>query len=330
VVLVLRYDEGARALIPLAWRGLTEEEMARSRDLQFDESFSSRVIRQGAPTIVENFSADDRVHPLLRTYGYVSHVAVPILDGEKRLGVLVLASRSRRAVSPEDLSFLSAISNQMAAAITRDRMACEAEQQAARQLAFERRFTQLLAEHAPVAIAHLTPDLRYAMTNPIYLDLMRAQAGDPELNLTGRRLTQIFPQISLGRQRQEDVYQMLLNSQPFTLRAQASIALATGQASYWDWTVWPVKDAAGSTESVLLLGAEVTERIRAERQLEAALADAWTERNKLEAVIEHITNGVFIAEASSRRIISANAAAARLLGFDDPHQLEGRSRATRS
>ncbi len=52
--------------------------------------------------------------------------------------------------------------------------------------------------------------------------------------------------------------------------------------------MWPVKDEQGAVESVLLLGAKVTERIQAERQLESALADAWTERNKLEAMIEHI------------------------------------------
>jgi PAS domain S-box-containing protein len=324
VVIVLRYDEAAQTLAAFTQRGLSEEEAAWAGEMRFNESFSSRAIREGAPSISENFSADERVHPLLRGYGYISHIAVPITDGEKRLGALILASRSPRSVTQEDLSFLSAVANQFAAAITRDQLIREAQAQSARQLAFERRFARLITEHAPLAIAHLTPELRYVMVNPIYRDLMRAQAGDPALELAGCNLAESFPQVSHPRQWQEGIEQVIGQGQPFTLRAQMSVAQGGGQATYWDWTVWPVIGEGGLTESVLVLGAEMTERIRVERQLEAALADAWTERNKIEAVIEHITDAVFIAEAASKRVVRVNSAAARLLGFDDPRQLEER------
>jgi len=322
VVIVLRYDEQARTLTYLTQRGLTEEEIASARELQFDQSFSRHVILNGTPIIVENFSADDRVHPLLRAYGFISHVALPITDGEEKLGALILASRARRLVTQEDLSFLSAVANQLAAAIARDRLAREAQEQSARQLAFERRLTRLLAEHAPLAIAHLTPDLRYVIANPTYLALASAQTGDQSLDLAGRSLAEFAPHVALSRQWQAGIQQLTQCAQPFTLRAQPHTSLVDGQVTYWDWTVWPVKDGEGTTESVLLLGADVTKRILAERQLEAALADAWTERNMLEAVVEHITDAVFIADAQTRRIVRVNTAAAGLLGFDDPHQLE--------
>jgi hypothetical protein len=322
VVIVLRYDESTQALTTLAQRGLTEAEVARARELTFEESFSSHSILHGTPSICENFSADHRVHPVLRAYGYISHVVLPIADGEEKLGALVLASRFRRSVTQDDLSFLGAVSNQFAAAITHDRLARQAQEQAERQLAFERRFTRLVAENAPVAIAHLTPDLRYVMANPIYLELMRAQVSDPNLELAGHSLYEFYPQVSHRRQWQEGIRQVIAQGEPFTLRAQVSRARASGLVTYWDWTVWPVEDEESATESVLLLGHQMTERIHAERQLEAALADAWTERNKLEAVIEHITDAVFIAEAASKRVIRVNSAAARLLGFDDPRELE--------
>ncbi len=138
VVMVLRYDERTRQLSTFAQRGLTEEEMARGGELHFDESFSSQVILHGASSIIEDFSADERIHPILRSFGFISHVALPISDGERKLGALILASRSSRSVSEEDLSFLSVVANQLAAAITRHQLAHEAEEQAARQLAFER------------------------------------------------------------------------------------------------------------------------------------------------------------------------------------------------
>jgi PAS domain S-box-containing protein len=198
----------------------------------------------------------------------------------------------------------------------------EAQALLGRQLAFERRFTRLLTESAPVAIAHLTTDLRYVMANPIYLDLIRDCVGDPELELAGRSFTEVAPELFSDQLWQEDLARLVQQGQPFTRRAQMSVAQAKGGATYWDWTVWPVKDEEGTTESLLLMGIEMTERIRSQQQLEAALADAWTERNKLEAVIEHITDAVFIADGATKRVVRVNSAAARLLAFDDPRELE--------
>lgn len=290
---------------------------------KLDEDLLLRYVRQqNAPGIIEDERAESELAPALRDYGFVSYVVVPIADGEKRLGALILASCTSRQMTAEDLSFLSAVTNQLAGAIERARLAHEAETQAIRQLALERRMTRLLTENAPVAIAHLTPELNYVMANPIYLELLRHQTGDAQLELVGISLNEAAPQLAEDHAWADGLRQLLLKSQPFTFQAQPSRSQADGLTSYWDWTVWPVRDDEGATESLLLMGADVTRRIEAERNLETALEAAWTERNKQEAVIEQITDAVFIADAAIRNVVRVNSAGARLLGYESPFQLE--------
>ena len=129
------------------------------------------------------------------------------------------------------------------------------------------RVTSLLAENAPVAIAQLSPDLNYAMINPIYLNLIRAQTGESPLALVGKKLTEHLWKTDSQAQ---EALSLIKHGLPVKLPAQPSAARLTGRVTYWDWTLWPVKDESGATESVLLLGAEVTERIHSEQKLEAA------------------------------------------------------------
>ncbi|MBS1807694.1 MAG: response regulator [Acidobacteria bacterium] len=132
------------------------------------------------------------------------------------------------------------------------------------------RLTSLLAENAPVAIAQLSPDLQYAMANPIYINLMQGQTGEKSIGLNGKNLTEHLWKTDAQAQ---EALSLLHHGLPVKMPAQLSEAQATGKITYWDWTLWPVKDEAGATESVLLLGAEVTERIQAEQKLESARSE---------------------------------------------------------
>lgn len=139
-----------------------------------------------------------------------------------------------------------------------------------RRQASLQRLTSLLAENAPVAIAQLTPDLCYSMANPIYLHLMQAQTGEAVLDLSGKKLTE---HLWKSDSQAQEALSLIHHGVPVKMPAQLSESQATGKITYWDWTLWPVKDEAGATESVLLLGAEVTERIHAEQKLEAARSE---------------------------------------------------------
>jgi signal transduction histidine kinase/ActR/RegA family two-component response regulator len=101
----------------------------------------------------------------------------------------------------------------------------------------------------------------------MYLHLIRAQTGDSSLAVVGAKLTEHLWKTDAQAQ---EAISLIQHGLPVKLPAQPSVAKIAGKVSYWDWTLWPVKDEIGATESVLLLGAEVTERIHAEQKLEAA------------------------------------------------------------
>jgi PAS domain S-box-containing protein len=272
--------------------------------------------------IIEYQLSDSEVSLLWKGTSLTRCVVLPLPDTTRSGGVLLLVGTRQRTLSDEDQSFLSAVAGHLAAAIDRARLTAESARQTAKQLALERNLTNLLTENAPVAIAHLTSSLTYAMTNPIYLDLLRTQCADRDLVLMGRDIDVGMPQIQINRAWKTELQRIAENGHPLRLPTQTSESAESGRVTYWDWTAWPVRDDQGKTESILLMGMEVTRWILAERGLEAALATAWTEHNKLEAVIRNITEAVFIAEAVSHRVVRVNAAAAQLLGYDSSHQLE--------
>lgn len=308
----LLVGRGAQGYEFLAQRGWSEAEEARMHAADWGALLDELKIAGDRAQVIkagrEWFARGERA---------AIYTVFPIVDGQQSLGVLLVGG----SFGEDDLSFLAALTNQLASAMVRDRLTREARAQAERQLAVERRLTRLLTGNAPVAMAQLTPEMEYVMANPAYLTLMRAQSGDAALDLVGRRWKDFFPRDAHSPQWHDEVAHYIRHGLPFTAQAQASRS-HDGGVTYWDWTVWPVKDEVGRTESVLLLGTEITDRIHARRQLEEALADAWTERNKLEAVIENITDAVFITDARTQQVVRVNSAAARLLGFEDRQELE--------
>lgn len=314
-ILLLGYEAKAQTYRFLAQRGWgNEDEIEKMAEVDWTQVISELRINQVRGEIVQ--TAQPR---LVRGEKIASYAVFPILDGDRSLGLLLIGG----VHGEDDLSFLGAMVNQLAVAIVRDQMNRETRAQAERQLAVERRLMRLLAENAPVAMAQLSPDLKYVMVNPAYLSFMRAQSGDVNLELIGQRWEECVSADVKNTKWHEEVTKYLKHGLPFTAQAQTSRSM-DGQVTYWDWTVWPVKDEEGEVESVLLMGTEITASIRARQQLEEALAEAWTERNKLEAVIENITDAVFISDARTRQVVRVNSAAARLLGFEDRQALEAR------
>ena len=70
----------------------------------------------------------------------------------------------------------------------------------------------------------------------------------------------------------------------------------------------PLRDAAGAIVGTLGLGVEVTEREQAEAALRASEA-------RYRAVVEQATEGIFLFDAASKRLLEANPAFCRLLGY---------------
>ena len=134
------------------------------------------------------------------------------------------------------------------------------------------RLTSLIAENAPAAIAQLTPEMNYQIINPIFENLVGRVTGFLRLDLVGRSLASHECLVEC-RDNWDEAILAVQSGRPARLDAEACISKMSGEMTYWDWTIWPVKDETNITESVLILGSDVTERVHSERRLATALTE---------------------------------------------------------
>jgi PAS domain-containing protein len=88
--------------------------------------------------------------------------------------------------------------------------------------------------------------------------------------------------------------------------------------AFFTFVYHPTRDVAGRVDGVMIFGVEVTEQVRARRQVEELAGAAETRATELEATLEVLADGVILydAEAGKRR---DNRALRAILGLDaDP------------
>ncbi len=95
----------------------------------------------GAPSVVEDFEGESRfeVDPLIREQGMTSGVTVLIEGAGRPYGTLGMHSRDRRTFTRDDINFLQAAANVLAAAIERERAEAELRGQREQLAALSRR-----------------------------------------------------------------------------------------------------------------------------------------------------------------------------------------------
>src|SRR5215210_6088290 len=138
----LRLVEGD-SLIRVAVYGPEGAVMARER-LRLGESLSGRVAASGHPLIIagpEDEPSGDHVYrTMARLHGFRSWLGVPLSDGARVIGVLVMQSRTERRFGPADARLLEAFAGQAALAIENARL-FEREHARRRQLEAVREVT---------------------------------------------------------------------------------------------------------------------------------------------------------------------------------------------
>ena len=158
----------------------------------------------------------------------------------------------------------------------------------ARRLANERDRLAQLFEQAPTFMAMLAgPDHRFELANPSYMQLVGRRP------ILGRALAEALPEAV------EQGYLALLDRVVESGEAYAAtgarIALQTAQAGppverYVDFVYQPLKDEEGHVIGIFVLGADVTDRTRAEaalRQGEAELREAAKRKDEFLAMLAH-------------------------------------------
>jgi PAS domain S-box-containing protein len=97
-------------------------------------------------------------------------------------------------------------------------------------------------------------------------------------------------------------------------------ATKSGQ-KFWDVIVWPVREQSDGGSDLIVILAEVSKRVRAERLATAAFAAEKARAAELESVIRQMVEGVVIIDSSGR--YRNNPSAARILGRDQQDLRDG-------
>jgi GAF domain-containing protein len=114
-------DEGMGRLRLNAWAGIPEEEARRIEWLDFGVAVCGCVARDGRRIVAEHIPTTPDVRTeLVKSYGIKAYACHPLtgVDG-RMLGTLSFGTRSRETFSPDDLSLMKAVADQVAVAMVR-------------------------------------------------------------------------------------------------------------------------------------------------------------------------------------------------------------------
>ncbi|MFQ5341915.1 MAG: PAS domain S-box protein, partial [Anaerolineae bacterium] len=258
------------------------------------ESQAGYTLVSHEPVIVEDLSTETRFSgpPLLHDHGVVSGISV-IIQGEGRpFGVMGAHTTSRRTFTQDDVHFLQAAANVLAAAIQRRRA-----EEVLRES--EARF-RVLTEHALAGI-YLIQDDRFRHVNPA----LAAMFGYTPEELIGR----LGPLDLTAPEDRERVAENIRRR----IAGETESIHYTFRGLRKDGTLFEC-EALGSVAAydgrpvVLGMLLDITERRRAE----VALRES---EEKYRSLFEHANDSIFIIDPATQRFLDVNENAARRLGY---------------
>ena len=139
---------------------------------------------------------------------------------------------------------------------------------AIKELETERRVTKSILESAPIGIVSLDETFNCLECNEEFAQLLNF--SDTK-KVIGQQLFDLSP--FLSRQAFESVLQTGTPSQ-FSAEALNFSLDKSGEVTYWDWAVWPVKsiDGAGTPSGLVAMFSNATDRVQLQQQREDFVA----------------------------------------------------------
>jgi signal transduction histidine kinase/AmiR/NasT family two-component response regulator len=117
------FDETSQTFAPAVHRGLSQDVLREATGFKLGEGLSGRAAQTGQPLLVPDLAKDLRnISPTSVKEGWQSLVSVPLKVKGRTVGVMTIASRVKDRFTPDSLSLLTAIGNQIGVAIENARL----------------------------------------------------------------------------------------------------------------------------------------------------------------------------------------------------------------
>ncbi|MCY1046698.1 ATP-binding protein [Corallococcus sp. bb12-1] len=285
-VMLLEGDE----LVVRAAVGLGNQELKGQR-VPVERSMAAQAASRHQPFFIRSAASDPRVllEPL-RQQDLRALYGVPLMEGDRLLGVTYMGSRTAFAFSDADLVLFRAVAQRSSAHIARTELRTQ-EREARKET--ERSLAQLdsLLDAAPVGVAFLDTQLRYLRINDVLANLNRKPAEAHK----GRMLREMVRD-GAGDPIERSLRQVLDTGQPVQDVLIEGPDMKRGGIGYWRADYFPVRTPDGVLMGV---GSTVVD-INDYKRAEAALQQAIDFREELLAVLGHdLRNPLHAVNASA-------------------------------
>ena len=216
------------------------------------DSQAGYTLLSDEPVVVDDLRSEERFAgpPLLREHGVVSGMSTVVGGRERPYGVLGAHTRERRTFTEDDVNFLAAVANVLAAAIERERAEAELREG-------EERFKATF-EQAAVGVAHVSPDGGWIRVNDRLCEIV----GHPRKELLGKT----FQDITHPDDLDADLVQagQLLVGEIDTYSMEKRYVRKDGSVVWTNLTGSLVRNARGEPSYFIAVVEDISERKRAE------------------------------------------------------------------
>jgi PAS domain S-box-containing protein len=288
------------------------------------EGLAGTVFQIGRPLLffeirgsaVMDFARDEEEKAVKAAMHEQSLIAFPIETYGERIGAIVLSQTDpRRNFDAEDLEFAQSVAERIAAAshihrLTRISLEGHraAEELARREVDARVRFEAVI-ETAPIGIAVISADeLRFELANARWLDFASLYGTvPPDQKILGLHVADVVPGFERilkqvaesGEARFDEAVEIA--DRPNPIYINRIISAVRGRFS-------------GITQSLTVLVQDVTDQVRAKREIEA-LAQMMAERSaRLDSILGSMIDGLWVYDANGR-VVDVNQAALTMFGL---------------
>jgi PAS domain S-box-containing protein len=284
------------------------------------ESLGGTVFHIGRPLLfyevrgdaLLDYARDDTEREIKRTMHERSLIAYPIETYGERIGAVIISqSDPRRNFDAEDLEFAQSVAERIGAAAHIHRLASiaqeghrAAEELARREVDARVRFETVL-ESAPIGIAVISADeLRFELANARFHEFA-AQLGkvSVETKVIGLLASEVLPDMD-----------QILKQAAESGEPRVDVELPVGD-NYVNRIISAARGRfSGITQSLTVLVQDVTEQLKARREIEN-LATMMAERSaRLDSILGSMTDGLWVYDANGE-VVDVNQAALNMFGL---------------